>query len=198
MKKLVFVLLMLLSSCRMSSPEASVIKLTNDVGNSGGTGFEVVAPSGKIYTLTNRHICMSNDVYAEVGDRHIPLHIIEISADTDLCLLEPLVETPALKVSNIYPVNGDHIDVYGYGMLMPLTHTSGEWVGKTPVFLAFIFNLRNVPEYTTVSILPGNSGSPVLDESGDVVGVVFATGEAINFRALIISLDDVKNFLKPY
>lgn len=67
------------------------------VGNphTGGTGFEVVAPnSGKVYTLTNRHICRLAGNSGELAARHnandeeIRLKIISVSSETDLCVLE--------------------------------------------------------------------------------------------------------------
>lgn len=49
-------------------------------------------------------------------------------------------------------------------------------------------------EGSTIPILPGNSGSPVLDVYGDVVGVVFASHES-GVRSYIVPLEDVRAFL---
>lgn len=49
---------------------------------------------------------------------------------------------------------------------------------------------------TTATVLPGNSGSPVVNFWGNVVGVVFATDQTKWGR--MVSHDDVKAFLKNY
>lgn len=195
---------LLLSACTGHStvvrrPESSVIKLVTLSGIAGGTGFEVVAPSGKVYTMTNAHICKHEATRAVLGNRAIPLKVIEISEDTDLCLLEGLPgRTVGLKMSDTHPFNGQVLDIYGYGMLSDLTRTTGRFVGKATDEMAEGFTMTMPPEYTTVQILPGNSGSPVLNRKQEVVGVAFASGEAIANRALIISLMATKEFLEPY
>lgn len=50
---------------------------------------------------------------------------------------------------------------------------------------------------STAKSLGGNSGSPVVNWKGDVVGVVFG-GLTDNNDALIIPLKDLQTFLKPY
>lgn len=49
---------------------------------------------------------------------------------------------------------------------------------------------------TTITILPGNSGSPTVNTIGNVNGVVFATD--LDKWGRIISLSDLKRFLKNY
>jgi len=180
-----------------ANPEMSVIELLTDSGQSGGTGFEVLAPSGKQYTVTNAHMCKAGAVNAVIGNRRIPLRIIEQALDgqPDLCLLEGL-DRPALRVSQIDIDPGDSVDVYGYGLLLPLTHTHGLFVGDAGEAAVQYFGFH--AGYATSSILPGNSGSPVLDAYGRVVGVAFASGEALDYRTLFIRLSDLINFLGPY
>lgn len=183
----------------------SVLPMLVASGMGGGTGFEVVAPSGKTYTLTNAHVCNGEATNAELSyQRTIPLHVIEIAKTTDLCLLEGITGHAGLRVSVLAPVAGDSVDIYGFGELLPLTHTSGQWVGKIdhgPMAMLTLLsfpNFVNPIEYTTATILPGNSGSPVLNARGEIIGVAFASGPDINERALIIGLQDIKDFLKPY
>lgn len=177
--------------------EHAVLKLVAQEGR-GGTGFVVTAPSGKKYILTNRHMCEHGATNLEkFYNRLVPLRIIEVAQHTDLCLLESVPSLPSLELAYHPPGIGDELDVWGYGMLMPLTHTHGLFIGEIsdgPVWDQFMFSTA----YTTVPVLPGNSGSPVLDVDGRVVGVVFASGESIDNRALIIPWEDVKAFLAPY
>lgn len=201
MKKYLLILCLLLGCKPLIGhyPERSVVMMVTDSSmTAGGTGFEVIAPSGRIYTLTNAHICKDNATNAVVGDRVIPLRVIEIAQGSDLCLLEPVIGYPGLSVADESPKANEDVDIYGYGMLLPLTHSTGKWIGKTSDLFALMFGLTNAPEYTTVPILPGNSGSPVLNRLGQVIGVAFASGAAVAWRALIMPLGDVKTFLRPY
>ncbi len=96
----------------------------------GGTGFTVVAPSGKIYTLTNKHICMNatdGKLLAERNGRYMPLQIIEIYRGHDLCLLTPLPgETDGLDVASGYgQENGDTHYIIGYPLLFDKTVSEG-------------------------------------------------------------------------
>jgi S1-C subfamily serine protease len=50
---------------------------------------------------------------------------------------------------------------------------------------------------TTAINLPGNSGSPVVNFFGHVVGVLFAGDDEVHW-SLIISLEDINTFLAPY
>lgn len=50
-------------------------------------------------------------------------------------------------------------------------------------------------EASTVSILPGNSGSAVVNTFGSVIGVAFAANEA-GTRSYVVPLDDLKDFLE--
>lgn len=196
-----FLAITVLFSCRTGKSDLNnIVRLTVEDNSGGGTGFEVVTASGHVYTVTNRHMCEDKATYAEVGTRRIPLRIIEISKDTDLCLLEGIVGYEGLPLAAHDPDIDSVIDIYGYGQLQGLTHTQGFWVGDVQYELAAALKFMGVPngKYATATVLPGNSGSPVFNSSREVVGVVFATGAPINFRALIIPLDDLKQFLKAY
>lgn len=200
---ILFILLLLsITGCKQSASvrNGNIIKLVTAEGNSGGTGFEVVAPSGKVYTLTNKHMCEDNATNAVVGDRTIPLRVIEVAKDTDLCLLEPLIGKTGLHVSNTPVVSDDNLDVYGYGMLQDLTHTKGAYVGVTTGAIEDALIDMGVTDvgYMTAIILPGNSGSPVFNNDGDVIGVAFAVAPSFNNRCFFIPLKSLQNFLKVY
>lgn len=204
MKRILSMMLLclcLLPSCKKMSPKDSVVEMLVSSGMGGGTGFEVIAPSGKKYTLTNAHVCRAEATFAVVDNRLIPLRVIETSTTSDLCLLEEIAGAAGLSVASFSPKSDDVIDIYGYGLLQDLTHTQGFYVGRLKGNMAAaicLFLGECSVDYVSATILPGNSGSPVLNSSGEVVGVVFASGSEILNRALIVSLQDVVTFLSPY
>lgn len=198
----------------------------------GGTGFSVVAPSGKTYTLTNGHVCglASNEtLHALVPgtDRAYTLRVLEVSKDTDLCLLEPVPNYAGVALANSAAI-GELFDVVGHPLLMPLSISKGTLTAYETITLVVsvngnadncigpgytwsdasgtsltsygIFSVckRTVEAvYTTAVIYPGNSGSPAVNFWGNVVGVVFAGDNRSNYGYLI-PLRDVYKFLSIY
>lgn len=138
-----------LSSLTFLAPKAHKTALNNYVGSKvvmivsdnpdttdrygGGTGFHVVAPSGKTYIVTNRHVCRGakNDtMWAAVRGttKYHPVKIIERSSFTDLCLVEPLPGIEGLKVG-VEPYIGQQVAAIGHPNLQPKTYTEGDVVG---------------------------------------------------------------------
>ena len=73
---------------------ASVVKLTRTpMQFSGGTGFQIKAPSGKQYILTNAHICqIADSLYAKTQSGKISVvDVIKIYPHHDLCIMKPIV-----------------------------------------------------------------------------------------------------------
>lgn len=202
-----------------------MVKITEATGRSGGTGFYVQTPSNKTYILTNAHVCsLKKDgvVYIHDADeiRALPARVLEESAFTDLCLIEsPTHSKRGLVVGD--EVLGKIVYTIGFPLLMPVTLSQGELIGTQVVqvmdaedkecnkpknkqaevdfgFFKFTVCVIEVNAYlSNIPTLPGNSGSPLVDQYGKVIGVVFA-GNSIANWGLMITLKDVKEFLKPY
>ena len=188
--------LLFLASCSPKVDLHNIIVLNNIFGLGGGTGFEVIAPSGKVYTLTNKHMCLALNFIFEGK----PLKILHIAEDSDLCLLEGIPGYSGLQLSKQEPQNDDFLDIYGYGMLQNLTHTSGYFVGKLKgggLQAVTEMGVTNA-EYIATTILPGNSGSPVFNSKKKVVGVAFGISPTLGYRTLSVPLSDINKFLKDY
>ena len=207
-------------------------------GRGGGTGFAIKAPSGTTYTLTNDHVCaVSKDgqnvfVHDDSGEG-ITRKIIARSVYTDLCLVEGMPGVEGLSVAGSEPEIGDVLRVVGHPKLMPLTLSTGDFIGRQTVLVALgivsetlpcdqpknekisllqvIFGVNPGPDYdgpmlclekikaaylTNVVIQGGNSGSPVVDFFGNVVGVAFA-GDQLGW-GIMVSHYDLTKFLALY
>lgn len=108
--------------------------------NSGGTGFEVVAPSGKVYTMTNRHVCglAENGIMSaqtKYHERTVLLRVLEISKDHDLCILEGIPNAKGYKVNDQEADNYDHLYVIGHPHLAPNTYSEGLVRERAPIML---------------------------------------------------------------
>lgn len=136
--------------------------------SSTGTGF-FVSEDGTV--LTNKHVvesCSSIEVVANGVSAKASL--VDVSATSDLAILsaeangiQPIVfrSTP--------PRLGEDITVAGY----PLVGILNEGLKVTAGELNSAMDRAGVVQLSA-EIQPGNSGSPVFDRSGLVVGIVFS------------------------
>lgn len=202
---------------------SKVVMLINEDQMHGGTGFFVKAKSNEVYLLTNAHVCGhegQTSVFAQFGneERLLKLRILDISKVTDLCLVEaPKFIHDGLSLGdNLYP--GEEISIVGHPKLMPLTETKGQFIDYMDIrmpehegacevetdidktvnsmFGPFCTKKMTVGS-TTVLALGGNSGSPVVNYKGQVVGVLFAGDPSDNW-GLILKLSDIQEFLRIY
>lgn len=192
------------------------------------TGFEIRAKSGKIYTLTNAHVCgLQKDGVIMIEDklnshRFIPKRVIEVYEDNDLCLVEGMDNYQALELADNLDV-GDLVTSVGYPMGGPMNVSSGrvknfdnveiidsgtkpeDCIGKhkAPRSYDTIFGAMNVcviERYaveTDVTTFPGNSGSPLVNIYGNVVGIVFASNNQTHWGDAV-PLFFIKDLLKAY
>jgi S1-C subfamily serine protease len=136
-----------------------------------GTGWPTV--SG--YVVTSNHVVSgSNDVVviSSLGEE-LPAQAVLRDAVNDIALLE-VSDTgklpPALPLAKTKARLGTSVFTIGF----PRVH----YMGKTPKLFTGVISgvngLRDDPAsyHTTVPIQPGNSGGPLLNMKGEVVGVV--------------------------
>ena len=143
------------------------------VGIATGTGF-VIAPG---FVLTNAHVVegASDIVILDPNDREKQLvaTVVATSENPDLALLQCSdLEAPAMPLAETMPRRSTEIMVLGYpgGSLLglELKSTRGQITSQADAKIdggSFLFD---------ANVNPGNSGGPVIDQTGKVVGVVVA------------------------
>lgn len=207
----------------INSNRSKVVELTNLEMTSGGTGFYVKAPSGKSYILTNAHICGLANNSRILVNKWYTAPVLAVYKTHDLCLIgNPLMVTGLNVAQSVR--NAENIYIIGHPYLDPLSTTKGQISGEMDIQLLIqddkcdgpndklividdpllriflgpqvcIRTLRSIP--VTANILPGNSGSPVLNVWGSVVGVAFAGREGSG-RGYTVPLNEVQKFLRDY
>ncbi|MFN3743669.1 MAG: S1C family serine protease [Hyphomicrobiaceae bacterium] len=147
---------------------------------SAGTGF-YVSRSGDV--LTNAHVVQGCSTIAIKGHGDATFRAVRVrAADTrrDLALLAP--ESPPVKPPTVLTWRrdtrlGEHIAIFGFPYLGALA-SSGTFTRGDITALAGVGDNR-AHFQLSAPVQPGNSGGPVVDERGQVVGVVVAKLNAL-------------------
>jgi len=145
-----------------------------------GTGF-VVSRNGHI--LTNNHVTEGCAMltFQIRGDLAVPATLLSSNATTDLALLKTaLVTEPALFRGPRSIRLGDEVVVYGFPLLGDLSSQGNLTNGIVSALSGLGDDLSRLQ--MTAPIQPGNSGGPVLNRAGYIVGVVVETANDQYFR----------------
>ncbi len=143
---------------------------------STGTGF--VVAEGRI--LSNQHVVANCAAVQGLlpGGRRVPLAVQAADQRRDLALLSgPRDIGPALSFRDGPPRRGDEVVTYGF----PLTGILGSGPTLTTGEVSALTGLRDDPNTMIISapVQSGNSGGPLLDRSGNVLGVIVAKLNAL-------------------
>lgn len=177
------------------------------IAYSSGTGFFVTHDG---HVLTNNHVIEKCDQISIQGDRmSTGVTLVAVDREHDLALLKGAFTSPEMAYFNSQkqPLNaGDPVVIIGY--------PGDSWRGHNPVMRTSTIIDTKGPTgedkwlQFQESVEHGNSGGPLLDSTGNVVGVVVAKVELqlVNTRNptdiitkksdVAISLQMVKNFLQ--
>jgi S1-C subfamily serine protease len=175
------------SPSRAAATPTSELSARPYVGTTSGSGFVVDADG---HVLTNKHVvrgCASVRVRSD-SMRPVVATVVATDPDDDLALLlaaQPLL-APARFRANAGPRPGDDVVAVGFplvGLLADQMHVS---VGTVNALAGLYNDLHNLQ--MSAPVQPGNSGGPLLDGSGNVVGVVVTKLDA---RAVAEQMGDL-------
>jgi serine protease Do len=163
-----------------------------DVPRGLGSGF-ILSPDG--YVMTNAHVVRgADDITVSLTDRReFKAKLIGADTRTDVALLK--IEATGLPTIRIGDPNklrvGEWVIAIGSPFGLENTVTAGIVSAKsrdTGDFLPFI--------QTDVAVNPGNSGGPLINMRGEVVGInsqIFTTSGAYNGISFAIPIDEANN-----
>lgn len=158
---------------------------------SSGTGF-FVSTDG--YLVTNAHVvenCSSPQLISGLASQ-ASAHVLATDTANDLALLKGNVTPSRYASLRVGVTVGEGIAVFGFP-LVGLLSTGGNFtVGN----VSAITGLGDDTRFLQISapVQPGNSGGPLLDQSGNVVGIVVGKLDAIKVAAAINDVAQNVNF----
>ena len=141
-------------------------KLPPITGGKSGTGF-FVNKNG--YLLTNHHVIDScSAVWIDDGENKFQASIIKVNEDLDIAVLRISQKTSDYAVFGQVR-SGEDVITLGF----PLGDILGDEIKTTKGVVSALVGYQGNKDYLqfTAPIQPGNSGGPLLNEGGFVVGI---------------------------
>ena len=142
-----------------------------------GSGFAI---SRATHIVTNAHVvaqCKSVRVLS--GAQQASARVLAIDVDADLAVLQTSLSVPKTMAMRSSPALrlGESVIAFGF----PLTGALSQGGNLTTGNVSALAGLRDDPKYiqVTAPVQPGNSGGPLLDGGGNVIGVITAKLDAL-------------------
>ncbi len=149
---------------------------------STGTGF-YVSKAGHV--LTNEHVVKecSEFMVSKTGAPSTRARVVATDATNDLALLQTDTVPDAIPPISIRARIGESIYVYGFPLAGTLASSGNFTVGHVSATAGLNDDTRMLQ--ISAPVQPGNSGGPLLDQFGNVVGVIVArldgSAQNVNF-----------------
>jgi len=165
----------------------SVFKINTSSGS--GTGFYL---RDKGIMVTNCHVVIGhrNVALEDHKQSRYPAKVVFVNKDADIAFLKPGKEfdTPLVELADITNLKSrDKVFVLGFPFGMPYTETNGI-VSAPRQLMDGSYYIQ-----TDAAVNPGNSGGPVVDENGRVVGITtckFTQADNMGFAVPVDILRD--------
>lgn len=190
-------------------------------GSIGGTAFVAKGPSGQAYLLTNWHVCYFSknhgnlQVIMEDGSV-IPGKVVATNSVADLCAVKIDYRGPALTLApRVGPSETVHTRGYPHGHLarssgtirstegVPMVFGSDEvsrcpigWVTHPQPKKEFFCTSKILLSFSSLYVEPGASGSPVVNDRGELVGVIEGQRHDNVYDGGFVPLAVLKDFMK--
>ena len=198
MKFIVLSFLMFVSGCfSCARQNLSVKALANidRVGTVSGTAFKVIDAFDRPRILTAGHLCeavlagrtkinfeyLDGDKWVATGGKYGVLRISQTSDICELYVIEPSNNNLKYLELATYWSPMEPISMYGAPLGIYPARTDGYLIRRS----VNVF-------YASLHALPGNSGSPVLNADGEVLGMLVAGYENIS---VLIPYAEIEQFL---
>ena len=115
----------------------------------------------------------------------------------DIAVFQSEARVPAMKLSEASPKVGDDVVIVGYPYGITRTRTKGTVGARQVAFIHPTTAYAMLSDILDITVAGGNSGSPVLNKDGEVVGLLWgAFGESSH--AISVSYEGTIRALLPF
>lgn len=184
-----------LGTPELTQAAESVVRITGTAYRCGQSqsGSGVVVAHDRI--LTNAHVVagVSAPVVEAPGQAALTGRVVYYDADTDLALIAVEgLDTASLSLADGLSV-GDAGAVMGYPYGGPFQSHSATVMSTSPVTFSNESGRTRSDVATIASdVQSGNSGGPLLNQAGQIAGIVFAKEASIDGVGYVLTLDSVR------
>ncbi|MCK9902260.1 MarP family serine protease [Frankia sp. Cpl3] len=185
------------STAEIQNAAASILKIRGQAPSCGkqveGTGF-VFSPQ---HIMTNAHVVAGvSEAVVELDSGSLPAEVVLFDPDRDVAVLNvPGLVRPPLRFQSSPPAEpGDSAVVAGYPQDGPYTTEPARIRNQQNASAPDIYSRGTVRRDIFAirgQVLPGNSGGPLLSESGTVLGVVFAAATDDDDTGYVLTAQEV-------
>lgn len=176
---------------RPQSPQPSDRSDADEPKVSSGTGFFVTDEG---HVVSNAHVvkgCARAQVRYGLSVFH-DANIVARDASNDLAILKTDIKPQAVATLRSGVRVGENVAAYGFPLSGLLSSGGNFTIGN----VSAVSGMRDDTRFMQISaaVQPGNSGGPVLDQSGNVVGVVVSKLDAIKLADITSDIAQNVNF----
>lgn len=159
------------------------------------TGFYIKF-HGFYYIMTNKHVCDNSADNEHVVFGNYVAKIIKISTEHDLCVVTSDRDS-GLILANEQGQPFEDIYLVGYPRGIGKVIRKGSLIEKIIINANWLAPNNTYVEsyYISTTTYRGNSGSPVVNKYGEVIGVLFAGSPSYPTEGLMVPLEYVQDFL---
>ena len=154
-----------------------------------GTGFFIADD----IALTNAHVVTGcSDVSVGPSEQRLPARVVARDEDNDLALLRAATHPTAIASLRLSIRQGEAVAAYGY----PLPGLLASGGNLTTGNITALSGIGDDSRLLQISapVQPGNSGGPLLDGGGNVIGVVEGKLDAIKIAKAVGDVPQNVNF----
>ncbi len=162
---------------------------SNETAHSFGSGFFV---NKQGYILTNAHVIAGCRKLADRDGKPLQVRDRDVGADLALLKTDTLPSFAAVFRTGPVPRVGDAVVAFGF----PLPDILSSEGNVSAGILSATSGLQDDPRFVQISapVQPGNSGGPLFDSSGHVIGVVVAKLDALKVARITGDVPQNVNF----
>lgn len=185
------------------SPRESFVKVLAEENNTkigSGSGAIIDHTETGTTILSAGHVCQKSDnvslFVVDINTNKYEARVIKMLENPDLCLLttDGKIDKPALKIAKHKPLPGDRVfnvaapwGIHDKNMILKFT---GFYSGEMKVKSADqIFSIYTIPT------APGSSGSPVLNDDMEIIGVTSMARRDFESLCLAVPLESIQKFI---